>query len=774
MQPTRYPIDFHRLYASWRKFVDAGWLDPDLDPLVAMSWRRCVPKNNPYTAGDLPGLSDQALQSHRIKLFNLIALARPFMEDIYQLVEGSGYIVVLLDASACVLEVLGDATVQAQAEALGLRPGAYWDEGHAGTNAFGLALWERSPQQVVGAEHFFLRFHALTTSAAPIYTAEGHPIGVLGMVGLVRNTDVHPLAIVHAAARAIENQLQADKLFTELNAQRTQLTATLEAISDGLIVCDDAGLITHMNTQAAQILNLKFEAAVGRPLSESVGLPDVIVEAYARHESLTETEVTFQVKGLQIGCLISLIPVNRHGETSTGVGGCIMTLRRIEQVHRLVQRMVGARSTFTLADFVGESSVINQVRRQAQANVPGGALTRPTTALVIQTNISFAVNAAGEISPAEQVSVRPEINGRIEQLPVDIGDRVKKGDLLFKLDDKELQQQRASNLTAVERTRLELEKAERDHRRAAQLLAEKLISQELYDDTKTAYELAKNALDRAQKELAIVEERLTKTEVRAPFDCTVLTRPVSVGQAVSGSGGVSGGTEVLTIADLNSMVINAHVNQADVPRLKVNQVVEVTVEAVPGLSVTGVVERIAPQATIKNNIKGFAARILLRNVDPRIRPGMTANIKIPVASADNVAAVPLAAVFTERDPETGQFERFVYVQHDGTAEKRNVKVGVSDFFYAEIQSGLSAGEVVLLELPKEEREKKARQLAAQQKAAAGAAAQGARAGGEMTGRGGSGRGEGAPKGGPPPTPGAGKQSRPGGPTGRGEGGGRGR
>lgn len=366
MQPTRYPIDFHRLYASWRKFVDAGWLDPDLDPLVAMSWRRCVPKNNPYTAGDLPGLSDQALQSHRIKLFNLIALARPFMEDIYQLVEGSGYIVVLLDASACVLEVLGDATVQAQAEALGLRPGAYWDEGHAGTNAFGLALWERSPQQVVGAEHFFLRFHALSTSAAPIYTAEGHPIGVLGMVGLVRNTDVHPLAIVHAAARAIENQLQADKLFTDLNTQRTQLTATLESISDGLIVCDEAGLITHMNTQAAQILNLKFEAAVGRPLSESVGLPEVVVEAYSRHESLTETEVTFQVRGLQIGCLISLIPIHRRGETSTGVGGCIMTLRRIEQVHRLVQRMVGARSTFTLADFVGESSVINQVRRQAQ------------------------------------------------------------------------------------------------------------------------------------------------------------------------------------------------------------------------------------------------------------------------------------------------------------------------------------------------------------------------------------------------------------------------
>lgn len=353
---------------------------------------------------------------------------------------------------------------------------------------------------------------------------------------------------------------------------------------------------------------------------------------------------------------------------------------------------------------------------------------RPTTAEVIQTNISFAVNAAGEISPAEQVSVRPEINGRIEELPVDLGDRVKKNDLLFKLDDAELQQQRASNLTAIERAKLEVEKAERDFKRAQQLLKDKLISQELFDDTRTAYQLAKNALDRSQNELAIIEERLTKTEVRAPFDCTVLTRPVSIGQAVSGSGGVSGGTEVLTIADLASMVINAHVNQADVPRLKVDQTVEVTVEAVVGLSVTGRVERIAPQATIKNNIKGYAARILLKNVDDRVRPGMTANVKIPVASADNVVAVPLAAVFTEKNSETGQYERFVYVLSEGLVEKRNVKVGVADYFFAEVQEGLAAGEIVSLELPKEEQDKKTG-LLTKQKPAAGETSPGALAAG---------------------------------------------
>ena len=346
-----------------------------------------------------------------------------------------------------------------------------------------------------------------------------------------------------------------------------------------------------------------------------------------------------------------------------------------------------------------------------KAQLAGSAPGRPTTATAELRSINFSVNAAGEIGPAEQVSVRPEINGKIELLPVDIGDRVKKADLLFKLDDKELQQQLASNITDIERARLELEKAERDFKRAQQLLADRLISQEVYDDTKTTYDLAKNALERAQRAKAITDEHLAYTVVRAPFDCTVLTRPVSVGQAVSGSGGFNSGTEVLTIADLNSMIINAQVNQADVPRLKTGETVEVTVEAVPGLQVTGTVERISPQATIRNNIKGYPARIVLKDVDPRVRPGMTANVKIPVASADNVTAVPLAAVFTEKNPDTGQMERFVYVRQGDAFEKRNVKVGVSDYSNAEIQDGLKAGEVVSLEMPKEELEKKTRQLA---------------------------------------------------------------
>jgi HlyD family secretion protein len=352
--------------------------------------------------------------------------------------------------------------------------------------------------------------------------------------------------------------------------------------------------------------------------------------------------------------------------------------------------------------------------RQLRPQGDGTTLaSRPRTAIAETRDIQFSVSAAGDIGPKEQVSVRPEVNGRIAELPVDIGDLVKKDELLFTLDDRDLQIELESQEKETERARLQLEQAQRNYDRARQLFEELLIAEELFEQSRTDYELARNALERAQKSLDLMNDRIRKTRILAPFDCTVLTRPVSVGQAVSGSGGFNSGTEVLTIADLNEMVINAHINQADVTRLRAGQEVEVEIEAVPGLKVVGKVERIAPQATIKNNIKGFAARILLANTDRRIRPGMTANIKIPVASVGGVVAVPLAAVFTDINPETGDIRRHVYVKSGSTFERRPVGIGVSDYFIAEVQQGLRVGEEVALELPKSMLE----QLAAESEAA---------------------------------------------------------
>lgn len=316
---------------------------------------------------------------------------------------------------------------------------------------------------------------------------------------------------------------------------------------------------------------------------------------------------------------------------------------------------------------------------------------RPTTAVVEPRDISFAVSAAGDIGPADQVSVRPEVNGRIEELPFDIGDEVTKGQLLCRLDDKELQTEKASRLAQIDGARLQLLKAERGYTRAKQLFNESLISRESFDDAKTEFDLATNSLDRAMKDLSQVEERLSKTKIMAPFDCTVLTRPVSLGQTVSGAAGFNSGTEVMSIANLKNMIVNAHVNQADVIRLQQGRDVEIQAESVPGVKMRGVVERIAPQAVIKNGIKGFAARIAIKDIDSRVRPGMTAILNIPVSSADNVLAVPLAAVFTEGT------DRFAFVKTEEGFERRPILLGITDYAFAEVIQGLAAGDVVSLE-----------------------------------------------------------------------------
>ena len=334
-------------------------------------------------------------------------------------------------------------------------------------------------------------------------------------------------------------------------------------------------------------------------------------------------------------------------------------------------------------------------QRSAGPSIPDEAQTA-ATALAERRTITFVVDATGDIGPADQVSVRPEIAGRISLLTVDVGDRVKKDDVLFALDDKDLKTQRASRVIEIVGARLQLERAERNHRRGGELFATSLVSQEQFDDLKTELELAKNSQERARRALDQIEDQLSKTKILAPFDCTVLTRPISVGQAVSGAGGFNSGTEVLTIADLNRMIVNAHVNQADVARLKAGMDVEVEVEAVPGLNLKGVIERIAPQATIKNNIRGFATLIRLVSLDARVRPGMTANLHIPLPASASVLTIPVAAVFSDRGTQ------IIYVQDEEGFDQRSVKIGASDIQFVEILEGVNEGESVSLVRPPDE------------------------------------------------------------------------
>jgi RND family efflux transporter MFP subunit len=317
----------------------------------------------------------------------------------------------------------------------------------------------------------------------------------------------------------------------------------------------------------------------------------------------------------------------------------------------------------------------------------------PDTAPVKRRTINVVVEAIGEVQPANQVMVKSEVSGRIKTMNVITGQQVKRGAVLATLDDADLLTEKSAAETEIAGTQVRLDKAQRDYDRHRDLFREQLVSQEVFDNSKTALDTARNEFEKAQSRLRLVEDKLKKVQILAPFDGTVLNVLVSKGQVVSGATGVSQGTDLMAFADLNEMILRAHVNQVDAGKLQAEQAATITVSSVPDVVWDGRVILIAPQATVKSGIKGFLVDVLILKPDPRLRPGMNAALNFAVAHAADVLAVPLAAVFQERQ------EKVVYVAATNAPERRVVTTGVSDTRHCEIRTGLTEGETVLLERP---------------------------------------------------------------------------
>ncbi|HJW83487.1 MAG TPA: GAF domain-containing protein, partial [Anaerolineae bacterium] len=182
MQPSSTPPDLIRFRQAWQQFVSSGRLLAGIDPLVVNSWLRSSPRLNPlappqwaYLSGDVMPLTLNQHASFR-------AIARPIMEDVHQFIEGVGLMLLLVDSTTCVLELLGDRSILDYMTGLGLRQGAFLDESRLGTNAFATALIEGCPAQVIGAEHYLSRFHSIGCSAAPIFDVDGGPVGAIGVL----------------------------------------------------------------------------------------------------------------------------------------------------------------------------------------------------------------------------------------------------------------------------------------------------------------------------------------------------------------------------------------------------------------------------------------------------------------------------------------------------------------------------------------------------------------------------------------------------------------
>jgi HlyD family secretion protein len=309
-------------------------------------------------------------------------------------------------------------------------------------------------------------------------------------------------------------------------------------------------------------------------------------------------------------------------------------------------------------------------------------------------DIRAEIRLSGDIAPAFQVEIKPEVGGKLREVHASTGQDVKKGDLLFVIDDSNLQIERASAQVEIDGARVSVEKLAGNLGRARELFEAKLISKEVYENLDADHRLAENALQRAQRRLETVDDRITKTRVPAPADGTILSVPVIAGQVVVPAVSVNAGTTLATLADISSLIVDAHVNQLDIGKVKFGDSVEVLGGADDSIRTTAKITFIAPLATTKNNVKGFTVQAILGGDTSAFRPGMTVAIRLPLSTATDAVSVPLGAVFETRQG------RVVYVPRgDEPAEARPVEVGATDLFHAEIRSGLQEGESVLLQRP---------------------------------------------------------------------------
>jgi transcriptional activator for dhaKLM operon len=285
------------------------------------------------------------------------------MEDLYQFMEGSGFAVLLADASLTLIEVIGDVEMLEAVESLGLGRGASWREEYVGSMALNLALHEALPWQTHGAEHFCACYHQFACSAAPLFDVAGQAMGVLGVLGRSIAAHAHTLGMVIAATQALHAQVRNNLLLAETNDHLAELNAAIEAMSEGLIFLDAQGRLSKINSRAGQMLGLSPRSAAGRPLDELLELPAGLRPALEQRSALNDQEMLFAGRKGPVAALCNVRPLWDRGRRYLGT---MITLRPPESVQRLVQQVFGAQARFRFADIVGESPPMQAAVRHAR------------------------------------------------------------------------------------------------------------------------------------------------------------------------------------------------------------------------------------------------------------------------------------------------------------------------------------------------------------------------------------------------------------------------
>ena len=259
------------------------------------------------------------------------------------------------------------------------------------------------------------------------------------------------------------------------------------------------------------------------------------------------------------------------------------------------------------------------------------------TVQVQRGDLSITVNATGEIKPLQTVEVGTQVSGVISNIYVDYNSRVKKGQVIAKLDTRTLKAQADDANAMLDRSKVALRQAERDFKRNTGLLEQKAIAQMDYDNSLDVYETAKANLVSAQLAADRSQVNLDYGTITSPIDGVVISRTYEPGQTVAASFNTP--TLFKIANDLTKMKIEASIDEADIGQVKVGQKVTFNVDAFPDRSFEGLVQQIRLSPTTVNNVVTYTVVIEVANPDEKLMPGMTANLTIYVEDQKGILKI---------------------------------------------------------------------------------------------------------------------------------------
>ncbi|WP_138207265.1 sigma-54-dependent Fis family transcriptional regulator [Haloimpatiens lingqiaonensis] len=288
----------------------------------------------------------------------LLKIAAPFIKKIYEIVSGSGFLLILTDKDGCILNIIGDKDMLKAAKDMDMVIGAYMDEKSIGTNAMGTAISENMAIQISAKEHFINAYHRWTCSAAPIHNENDQIIGTLNLTGKSSEVHSHTLGLVVAAVNSIENELNNRIINNKLVEAYNYMNTIMDAMPYGVIAVNHEGIIKNLNKFACRIFNITEKECQDKPIDNFLDNWQEILRKCHTKEAYKENDVIIRVGEKKERYSEDIYPIeNEEGELI----GVVITIKEIQRVYNLVNKYSGMNAKYTFDDLICEDREMKRI-----------------------------------------------------------------------------------------------------------------------------------------------------------------------------------------------------------------------------------------------------------------------------------------------------------------------------------------------------------------------------------------------------------------------------